>query len=225
MKYVIIILSLLALKLSAQQAQCDPMPDRNVPDHQRPIERTVKEAHRPAIVRLREICGHGCSGVVIAKGLVLTAAHCTRNSPFAFVRFENDMASPGIVIAQGSAALTTTDWALIKADTGDIEPLKLACSEHYPQSGVDATCGGKDWPYQQEFPVNIVGIVSEYPGVQYLSVHGPIDHGDSGSPILDMHGDIIGIVSRGIGNDNEAIPLSVLRAILNNYLPIQTCPR
>lgn len=230
MKKLAVILCLLSLKVFGRQAVCEPYPVKGSPDTQPPLERIVKEAHRPAIVRLREICSHGCSGVVIAKGYVLTAAHCMARSPFAFIRFEDNHAAPGIVKAIGSPALAATDWAILETDTGDIEPLKLACSEHYPQPGIDATCGGKDWPYQQEFPVTLTGIESEMPGVPgitCLGVHGPVDHGDSGSPVLDSNGDIVGLISRGsLGTDryeNQATPLSVLRMVLKPFVP-QFCP-
>lgn len=210
--------------------QC-PIPSFRIQPEQPPKNRVTRLTDNPSLVYLRLGCPGGCSGVIIGKDLILTSAHCVQGSPFSFVNFSDAKMAIGLAVKVGDwNGDIKDDWAVIRTDTGDRPALKLACSVSFPSEGKDLTCGGKDWPRQQEYPTTAMGIYYEDTWMHkfpYLLFKGPCDHGDSGSPILDKNGDIIGIVSELAPSSpliGKATALDQLRKALEDVIPL-TCPR
>lgn len=210
MKSVLLMLCMLCTVSFAVEFQCAPNGGYE------PVlkKRNTYPTKNESLVHMYSACGGGCSGAIIGKDLVLTAAHCTLDAPYEFIRYSDNSVSLGIVIATGHyTGNPNEDWSLLKTDTGNRKTLKLACSVSFPSYGIDLTCGGRDWPDQQTYPVVFVQF-ERYSILDQdsfsLKFLGPADHGDSGSVVLNSKGQIVGVVSEldlSDPNIGRAVPL------------------
>lgn len=85
---------------------------------------TVEQAAAASTVRVNVGKGHG-TGVVIAKGVVITAKHVVENAPEVKVVLDNGVEKPGTVLWVGSGR---NDVALVAAATDDVEPMPVNCA-------------------------------------------------------------------------------------------------
>ena len=53
-----------------------------------------------------------------------------------------------------------------------------------------------------------VGIISAFPK-QFIQTDAPINHGNSGGPLLDQYGDVVGITSYGVGAGGSGLGLAI----------------
>jgi hypothetical protein len=214
----ILILLLFSCTISGMNFQC-PTEDLFITKDQKPKARFTQLVSNESLVWLRLGCPGGCSGFIVGKNLVMTSAHCTKGSPLSFVNFSDGKMALGISIAIGEySGDVENDWALLQVDTQNRKPLLLACfSPKVNETGSDLTCGGRDWPKQQSYTIKFNGTEK---GQNDIILKGPIDHGDSGSPVLNSSGNVVGIVSQLTTLDSQegfATPLSSLRKALSNF--------
>lgn len=195
------------------------------------IHRTTYPTVNESLVYIDNGCGHMCSGVIIDKNLVLTAAHCVAGPPYYFVHYSDGQASlAGLMTTGDYIDQSPEDWALITTDTGNRKPLKLACGIRVPSKGIDLTCGGEHVPDQQTYPVQFTDIKQYsimYPNANYLGFIGPIDYGDSGSPLLDSDGNVVGVVSE-LGDEDNTGKAVTLHTLVTEVAPFlksrNSCP-
>jgi len=121
----------------------------------------------------------------------------------------------------------TNDLAVIRAETGEYLPLTLGRSSSI-ETGERVVVLGN--PLGLDFTLS-EGIVSAVRGaedlkdrgldVPHLQISAPISFGSSGSPVMNLSGEVIGVVAQGFDaslNLNFAVPvdlLSDLQAIAN----------
>lgn len=195
-KCSLLLLLLFCFVAMGKEWQCEP---RDYPSFTNPKQRETTLKTNPSLVLVRGSCSGGCSGSLIAGDLVLTSAHCVDNIPVASIIFSDDKMAVGQVVAKGDwDGSISEDWAIIKTAKQSRPFLRLTCSMHFPEEGKDITQGGRLWPMQQEYATTYLGIFAEgtFPHfTPFLLFKGRVDHGDSGSPLVDERGDIVGVVS------------------------------
>ena len=137
----------------------------------------------------------GSGFVMDAEGYVITNNHVVEGADEVKVRFENDDEFPAEVIGLDAA----TDLALLKIDTGDDVPfVELGAS-------ADVRVGEKVMAVGNPFGLGgtvTTGIVSAKgrdinagPYVDFIQTDAAINRGNSGGPLFNMDGEVIGVNS------------------------------
>ena len=161
----------------------------------------------PAVVDLAT--ADGGSGVVVSEdGYVMTAAHCLdRPGQQITLRFRNGTTAQGKVLG----VCPTLDIGLVKiTETGKRWPfVERGCSGNLKPGAWCVAVGYPGRYHNTVTPVVCIGRVVEAAGPGVLSV-GPMAGGDSGGPLFDLEGRVIGVmqgmtvvadVKRGIAID------------------------
>ena len=163
-----------------------------------------------------------CSGVVIDEDHILTAYHCVANGRRSLVRSRAGAEWTGRTVA----ADPSEDLALVRVEglSGALEPLALV--DEPLQRGQRVY--GLGHPFgpaaEQAEPLEGLllwsvteGIVSGV-GPRLVQTDAALNPGNSGGPVVDNAGRIVGITSRKLGGDNVAFLASpaVVEAFLAN---------
>jgi S1-C subfamily serine protease len=173
------------------------------------------------------------SGFVIDKqGRILTNAHVVAGATSVVVAFEDGVTAKATVLGRDSLY----DLAVIKVDVpaGELHPLKLG-SVNSVQVGDPVVAIGNPFGYAQTVTAGIVsakgrilsspeGGTKIIPGA--IQTDAAINHGNSGGPLIDRHGDVIAInaqiadpsitgtnANAGVG---FAIPIDLAKRALDN---------
>jgi S1-C subfamily serine protease len=173
------------------------------------------------------------SGFVIDKqGRILTNAHVVEGATSVVVAFEDGVSAKATVLGRDSLY----DLAVIKVDVpaGELHPLELG-SVTSVQVGDPVVAIGNPFGYAQTVTAGIVSakgrLISSpegnnkfIPGA--IQTDAAINHGNSGGPLIDRHGDVIAInaqiadpsitgtnANAGVG---FAIPIDLAKRALGN---------
>jgi S1-C subfamily serine protease len=164
-----------------------------------------------SILSIRTNAGQGTGFIISEDGFVVTNAHVLSNARFANAIFANQETFPLALIGYNF----TLDLALLKID-GDFKALELADSN-------DAKIGEKviaiGNPLGLSFSVT-EGIISAI-GREgsnrlpiYIQTDAALNPGNSGGPLINTNGDVLGINNFKISGDNLGFALE------SNYIEI-----
>lgn len=197
MRFLIISLLFLPLFRGAAPTARGVCPD-GPPTIFKTRRRNVVPFEHPSVVFIRAECS-ACSGFVVRPGIVATASHCTRFLGEHQDVFVNGKPHVFQVISRwkGNPDFTIHDVALLKGNTEDLVPFDLAENDNE-----EGPCGSLGWgglegpkgPYEK---VALCRLSGQKTPDGMLVIMGDIDHGDSGGPVVDSEGKVVGI--------NEAI--------------------
>lgn len=157
------------------------------------------------------------SGFVIAPGRVITNAHVVAGVTEPVVEAPGNLSRPGRVVYVDSSA----DLAVIAVDGLTVAALQLAAP---PSNGDNVAVAGYPFggPYQvRPGRVESVGPVTlDENGTTstrtILTLAANVDHGNSGGPVLNQDGRVVGVVfakSASVSGVGYAVPLSVLAPV------------
>ncbi|HXY38662.1 MAG TPA: trypsin-like peptidase domain-containing protein [Vicinamibacteria bacterium] len=174
------------------------------------------------------------SGVVIdSDGLVVTNAHVVSGAGRIAVQPALP-ADPGRTgdLGHGSGAKLeatvvgvdeATDLALLRVTARDLRPLRLADSDQLRQ-GQLVLAFGSPLGLGNTVTMGVVSAVARQLGpdetLAYIQTDAPINPGSSGGPLVDSHGEVVGIntmiLSQSGGSEGVglAIPANTVRAIV-----------
>lgn len=154
-----------------------------------------------------------CSGVA-SEGVIMTAAHCVDNGEFT-------------VLYQGKHYRAIVTFVDEKTDLAFVDAVGARVKEDVPVAEKDPRIGNRviwtGYPLGQDFIMGtgIVGNPSVYiGGSTFVAVYGQFIPGNSGGPVFNYKGELIGIVSMTMtykGNYlpvGYAVPLSTIKAAL-----------
>jgi hypothetical protein len=171
----------------------------------------------------------GSGTIVSARGYVLTAAHVV-----------SDAATLRVVTAQGTRLATVlrideaNDIAILKISDGAYSPLPIAPSRQVRLGQAVATIGFPNIGFQGFSPKVTRGEISSVNGFaddpRSWQISVPVQPGNSGGPLLDENGNLIGTVVSKLGlkaalatgdmpqNVNYAVKSAYALALLEPYL-------
>lgn len=136
-----------------------------------------------------------CSGTVVKKDIVLTAAHCVDDMPegapvkVTFTGSQKRETRAFIPVWVGTR-LSGEDIALLQGDTGDVQPLAVAIT---PPVFPFPTYYVSNRTRQEVVPAAVLEPLFEDKGV-IIVLFADTWPGDSGSALLNQRGEVIGVV-------------------------------
>ena len=155
--------------------------------------------------------------LVEPEGLILTVAHVVTGEDRVEVELSDGRRLPGLVIGRDTEA----DLAVIRvAASGALPGLRLGDSDRVRVGEMVLALGH---PYGMRRAVSL-GIVSwkgpppgEAPaGVEYIHTDALVHPGNSGGPLVNLAGEVIGISDRAARNGSMgiAVPVNLVRNVL-----------
>ena len=160
--------------------------------------------------------GVGSGFVIEADGLIVTNFHVVRGADQLTVTFHDGKKYPGKVIGKDPG----TDLALVKIEARGLTTLKLADPAKL-RVGQYVVAVGSPLGLQQTVTTGILSAINRdialNARVGFLQTDAPINQGNSGGPLLNLRGEVVGVNSaiaargQGIG---FAIPVDTLQSVL-----------
>lgn len=210
------ILNSLLFCLALLVAQAAVAQDLDVADLEDTIQKVVEKV-RPATVAVR--MGDGdASGVIVSKeGHVLTAGHCVMEPG---MEFEIELPDGRVFEAVGMGLEPNLDCGLIKIEEeGDWPFVELGWSSELKKNQPCISLGHSHGFKAQRGPVvrfgRIVDPISKVNG--YIQSSCLMEPGDSGGPLFDLKGRLIGIHSQcgEVLDENFEVPVDAFRRYWN----------
>jgi len=159
-----------------------------------PVESVVEQAS-PAVVELAGIEGWGTGFFISSTGVIATNHHVVVGNPSIVVRFANGTKILGQVVYTD----TQRDLALVKVEGQGYPHLPLAeLADIHPGQTVIAI-GNPAHGMHNSVTKGIVSAVGAKPDEGYgtwVQTDAAINPGNSGGPLLNTHGEVVGINTR-----------------------------
>jgi putative serine protease PepD len=178
-----------------------------------------------AVVEIQTGNATGTGFVVDEQGHVVTNAHVVGDSQTVEIRFADESTETGRVLGTDQS----TDIALLKVDlTGhDVKPVQLGSSAGV-EVGDSVYAIGNPFGLERTFTAGIVSAVNRditapnnFTINDVIQTDAPVNPGNSGGPLLDAAGNVVGVVSQiqsenggniGIG---YAVPSDTVRKVVD----------
>jgi len=177
---------------------------------------------RAAVVRVATRSGVG-TGVIVEEGLVMTNAHVVRGDASPSITLADGRTVPGRVLGRDEEV----DLALVQIEVTGIPPITWGDSDAlrpgerllaigYPLGGSVFTSG------EASVTSGIFSAHRELRGRSYVQTDTPLNPGNSGGPLVNLKGEVIGINTLVVGRTPElqaqglnlAIPANVARPMV-----------
>ena len=166
--------------------------------------------------------GVGTGFVVSSDGLIATSLHVIGEGRPIQIRLAN---GDELEVTSVHAWDRTLDLAILRVDKTGLKPLYLGDSSKLIQ-GMPVVAMGTPHGLDFSFVQGVISARRIVENVEMLQVALPIEPGNSGGPILDLHGRVHGVVTlKSLVTDNLgfAVPSNLLKPLLEkpNSVPIK----
>ena len=166
--------------------------------------------------------GVGTGFVVSSDGLIATSLHVIGEGRPIQIRLAN---GDELEVTSVHAWDRTLDLAILRVDKTGLKPLSLGDSSKLIQ-GMPLVAMGTPHGLDFSFVQGVISARRIVENVEMLQVALPIEPGNSGGPILDLHGRVHGVVTlKSLVTDNLgfAVPSNLLKPLLEkpNSVPIK----
>ena len=147
----------------------------------------------PSVVHIQTQAGLGSGVIYESSGLIVTAAHVVAGNDEVRVRLATGEQLTGAVIG----AVADVDIAVIQVEADDLPAASF--NREKPRVGQMAIAVGSPWGLESTVTAGIVSAVDQAscdPGgrcVSTVQTDAAINPGNSGGPLVDRHGEVIGI--------------------------------
>ena len=184
----------------------------------------VAAAVKPAVVvityadRDGQPAGVGSGFVVDAAGLIATNLHVIGEARPITVRFADGTTH---AVTTVEATDRASDLALLRVDADDLSPLPLA--EEEIRDGQEVIAIGHPRGLEHSVVRGVLSGRREIDSRDYLQLAIPVEAGNSGGPVLDRAGHVVGILtmkSAVTENLGFAVPISALKPLLQKPNPV-----
>ena len=154
--------------------------------------------------------GSGSGFLVSQDGYLLTNQHVVRDSKAVRLKWSDGSESPGEVVRTDARR----DVALIKTDPQGRAPLDVRLEPIEQGDPVYAIGSPLGEAQQNSMTKGIVSALRVRGGLAFIQSDAAITHGNSGGPLLDEKGRVIGVASSGL--EANGAPLGI-----NFFIPIE----
>jgi S1-C subfamily serine protease/regulator of sirC expression with transglutaminase-like and TPR domain len=184
----------------------------------------LAESIAPSLVKITQMGREGADGIgsgfiVSADGLIATNLHVIGEARRLQVEMHDGKTH---AVTSIHATDAHRDLALLKIDAKNLKPLPLGDSQKVRQGESVVAMGA---PEGLAFSI-VQGVLSatrEIDGNDMLQIAIPIEKGNSGGPLLDMRGKVLGILTlKHIKTDNLgfAMPVNALKDLIEKPNPV-----
>src|SRR5262245_10224490 len=163
--------------------------------------------------------GLGAGFVVAADGLIATNLHVIGDGRPISVQLADKTKHEVIAV---HASDRKNDLALIKIAAKNLTPLPLGNSDAL-KVGQPLAALGHPQGLEHSIVAGVLSAKREVEGIPMLQIAMPIEQGNSGGPVLDLDGRVVGIVTlKSLVTENLgfAVPVNALTAILEKPNPV-----
>jgi len=168
------------------------------------VERVVEMAS-PAVVKLRVGRGWGTGFLITGTGVIATNAHVAEGVESLIAVFANGKE----LLAKIVYVDTNFDLAMVKVEGHDFPYLPLADLSEVHTGQTVIAIGDPDQGMQNTVTkgiVSAVGTDKHAGGGTWIQTDAAINPGNSGGPLLDLHGEVLGINTQRAFFSEEATP-------------------
>jgi S1-C subfamily serine protease len=162
------------------------------------------------------------------EGTIVTNQHVVSGADTLTIRFMGGAAFDDVELlvedsAQDLALLRVRIDKPTEGEAPKAEPLELGNSDKV-EVGERAIAIGNPLGLEHTLTDGIVSARRIYEGRQWIQMSVPISPGNSGGPLFDMHGKVIGITTARVGsifaqNLNLAVPVNALKQLIKPEYP------
>ncbi len=163
--------------------------------------------------------GLGTGFVIDSSGLVVTARHVIGDGRDISVELPNNRRARVTEVFASSGQL---DLAIVRIDDHSLPPLQLGTREQIVQ-GLDVVTVGHPRGYRNSVVDGLISGRRSIDGISMLQLAMPVEPGNSGGPVVDRQGRVLGVVTmKSTASDNLgfAIPIDVLQDLLADPNPV-----
>ncbi len=194
------------------------------PPDPRSVEQLAESARKSVVVitvtgRDGKRQGLGTGFVVAADGLIATNLHVIGEARPITVQLADGKKHP---VTSVHASDRSLDLALVRIDAKGLTPLELGDSDKLKQ-GAPVVVLGNPQGLEHSVTAGVVSGRREIDGRKMLQLAVPVEPGNSGGPVLDMHGRVQGIVtlkSAVTANLGFAVPVNRLKPLIEKPNPV-----
>jgi S1-C subfamily serine protease len=147
-----------------------------------------------AVVLVLSGGGHGSGFLVSSDGYLMTAEHVVGSDKYVKIRWSDGLEGVGEVIRTDKRR----DVALIKTDPRGRQPLALRRESPQPGDTVFAIGAPIDPKLQNTVTRGVVSANRIMDGFSFIQSDVTVDPGNSGGPLLDEQGRVLGFTDKGL---------------------------
>lgn len=160
---------------------------------------------KPAIVYVETPYGSGSGMIIDSSGFILTNAHVVRESTQVIVYLASGVSFPVTAL---SISDEMHDIAVLRIDAKNLPAVNFADSDQ-TQQGEDVFTFGYPFGIKGEvsFKEGTISRRFQQGGVAYLETSAEVHPGNSGGPLVNRYGEVIGVVTGKLGQSIQGILL------------------
>ncbi|HZL88420.1 MAG TPA: tetratricopeptide repeat protein [Pirellulaceae bacterium] len=208
---------ILALLLAVPSWSAEEMPPATVAElarQARPSVVVISVAGRDGTQQ-----GLGTGFVIAPEGLIATNLHVIGEARPITVQTAD---GKSLRVSGIRAWDRTLDLAVVEVEAKDLPALKLGDSDK-PQQGDSIVVMGNPFGLKHSVVSGVLSEQRDIDGRKMLQIAFPVEPGNSGGPVLDAQGKVLGIVtmkSRVTENLGFAVPINALKPLLEKPNPV-----
>jgi 2-alkenal reductase len=164
----------------------------------------------------------GAGFIVDARGYVVTNEHVVREPGNLTVILNDGSTRPATVVSHDAPF---TDLAVLRIPAGGLRALPLADSRRLVPGQTVLVIGSPDFDYRNSVSAGVIsglqraklldGVYRE----DLIQTDAPVNSGDSGGPLLNLDGEVVGLISfRDIGGDPDDPIFGISFALSSNSI-------
>ncbi len=166
--------------------------------------------------------GLGTGFVIDSSGLIVTARHVIGDGRDIVVELPDGAETRATEVYASSSRL---DLAIVRIPASSLPALAIGTSELISQ-GRDVVAMGHPRGFRNSVVSGVISGRRDFDGVSMIQLAMPVEPGNSGGPLVDRDGRVLGIITmKSTASDNLgfALPVDLLQSLLDdpNPVPIQ----
>lgn len=177
------------------------------------LNATICEYSKPAVVTVRAGDKTGSGFFINSDGYILTNAHVVKDEKKLKILLVNKTELPAEIVAIAEKA----DVALLKVAKTNVPVLRIGESKKMRQADPVLILGAPQGLSFTASRASIGATEREENGVKYIQIDGPVNPGNSGGPVINMRGEVVGITTAMLKNAQSigfALPIDTVYEFL-----------